>query len=177
MPISDTITGVLVGGVFTLAGSISVGLLHYLRTQTEVRADDRRLKAELHLEKKVESLTTLHAELEECQRGLIQILDRVPYENYGEDNEREKADRLIKEFEVAMDEASIYLSEEQYEMILDYFETLGEVNSSIHGWAFETVEMRGGEIYKSHRTNLISDYEDVKEILREEVRVPIDELE
>ncbi|RKD88554.1 hypothetical protein ATJ93_4208 [Halopiger aswanensis] len=177
MPVSDTVLGVLAGGLFTLAGYISGGLINYYRTQTEVKAEDRRLRAELSMERKVEALTNLHAELEECQRGLVEILDRVPYDGFGENGEIEEADQLIEEFEIAMDEASIYLSEEQHETVLDFFETLGEVNSSISGWAFETVEMRGGDMYHERRMSLIDGYEEVKEILQDEIREPIEELD
>ena len=177
MPVSDTVLGVLVGGFFTLAGYISGGLINYYRTRTEVRAEDRRLRAELYMERKVEALTNLHAELEECQRGLMKILDKAPFEGFGENGEMEEADKLIEEFEIAMDEASIYLSEEQHETILDFFETLGDVNSSINGWAFETVEMRDGDLYKERRRSLISGYREVKEILQDEIREPIEELD
>lgn len=175
MPVSDTVLGVLVGRFFTLAGSISTGLINYYRTQTEAKAENRGLRAELYMEQKVEALTNLHAELEEYQRGLVEILDRA-HDGFGENGEVEEADQLVEEFEIAMDEASIYLSEEQHETVLGFFETLGEVNSSISGWAFETVEMRSGDIYHERRMSLISGFEEVKEILQDGIREPIEEL-
>lgn len=178
MPISQTLLGVLIGGLFTLAGSVAVGLFHYFRTKTEVRAEDRRLTAELYLERKVEALTTLHAELEECQRGLMRILDRVPSEEFGAENEEKEAEKLIEEFEVAMDRASVYLTEEQHKTVLSLYTTLEEVNGSIKGWRMEPVDMRReGNILQERHSDLIKEYEEVKQLLQEEIREPIEELD
>lgn len=177
MPISETLSGVLIGGLFTLSGSVSVGLFHYFRTKKEVEAEDKRLRAELYMEQKVEALITFHAELEKCQRGVLQILDRVPLEDYGKENEREEAEELIEDFEVAMDRISVYLNEEQHQTVLNMFDKLREVNDSVDGWMYETKEMRRDELLYEHRSDLIEEYEEVKKVLQEEIRGPIEEFE
>jgi len=177
MLITETLLGVIIGGLFTLSGSLLVGLIHYFRTKTEVQAEDRRIKAEMYLDKKADALTTLHAELEECQRGLMEILDRVPSENYGKEGEVEEAKKLIKEYEIAMDRASIYLSEGNYNKLLNLFNVLNDVHSSVDGWMFEPREQRVDDLLTKRRKNLVNEYYAVKEVLQNEIRDPIDEID
>lgn len=174
MVVSETLLGVIVGGLFTLAGSVVIGLIHYFRTQTEVRAENRQLNAELYLEQKAEALISLHETLHECHMGYIRALNRVPSEKFDGLAEIDKAVELTEEFIVARRRASIFLTEEQ-EKTLEAYSVMGAILT--RDLLNECTINREDGLRSDWTSDLKAGYEEITDVLNEEMQKPIDELE
>jgi hypothetical protein len=172
--VSDTVIAAVIGG---LSGSVVTAIGGLYRELKKQEQENTRRRAEFYLQRKVEVVSDLHATLEECVRDYLSLLDEVPMEEYGQNNEIEQAEQLLSDFEIAMDNASIYISEEHYSEVVEMYEYLNRLQSSFVGWSYEPREVRADELLTERRQNLVEQYQKVKTMLRSEVRSPLEKLE
>lgn len=186
MVVSETLLGVIVGGLFTLAGSVVIGLIHYFRTQTEVRAENNQLNAEVYLEQKAEALISRQETLNGCHAGYIRALNRVSSEKFDGLTEIERAVELTEELRAARHRAGIFLTEEQEKTLEAYTvmttiltrDLLNEFMIRLEVDDGFTINRDGGGGLRSDWTSdLKAGYEEITDILYEEMQKPIDELE
>lgn len=196
MPIdSSPFLGVIIGGAFTLLGYISAGIIHYLRTKTEIEAENQRFRARIPLEKKIEALTDIHAELERCHREVDEIFNTLIDDEYDETYE-DQLRECIEQFETCLFKNSVYLNNDQYDQMLKYRAVLIEKKVNLGGgrnvdfsyntegtdinvnYGDDEVENIPDSAIKmiNHKNDVSKVYNEAKQVIKDELHGPIEGL-
>ncbi|QLC34968.1 hypothetical protein EFA46_011970 (plasmid) [Halarchaeum sp. CBA1220] len=166
------VSSAVVAVLGTLAGAaLSAGVtIHTTRVQ-EVNQNQRR-QAEYLIEKKVDRLTELHESFTRCRATLAPLAESGTYAAYDREDERE-FDEMVDEYHRSIHRARIFVSDRQFETLLDAL------------LAFQTVtERAGAERAEEVSAPILDDdrsFRDVMaaadEVLREELHEPVRALE
>ncbi|GGL37323.1 hypothetical protein GCM10009037_21070 [Halarchaeum grantii] len=156
----------------TLAGAaLSAGVTIHTTRVREANQNQRR-QAEYLIEKKVDRLAELHESFTRCRTTLAPIAESGTYAVYDREDERE-FDEMVDGYHRSIQRARIFVSDGQYETLLD---TL---------LVFQTVtERAGAERPEEVSTPILDDdrsFRDVMtaadEVLRTELHEPVRSLE
>ncbi|WP_178915705.1 hypothetical protein [Natronomonas gomsonensis] len=115
--VTATVIGAAIGGVI---GSAIAGGANYYVTQKQIEAEDTRRYADYFLKEKVNSITDLHANLENCYQKY-----KFNWESSMSMDESEFENEIMSafyDFEYAMRHASIFLDDTQMNLIEDAYE-------------------------------------------------------
>lgn len=97
--VSETVTGVIVGGAFTLGASIAGGVFAYYTNKMQTIEANKRHVSEFYLERKVEILTEHHANVEEIYNTFNDHLAKWGGGVNISSEKRSEEDKLKEEFD------------------------------------------------------------------------------
>lgn len=180
MPVDSVLTA-LIGFFGVVIGAIiSASVTIYATNRQQEEANKRlrqqqeeankRLRAEYYMERKVKAMTELHAELEDCFQTVDDFIDEMfrttPVSEYEENIEPK-----IESFHKAFMKHSIYLTEEQEQVLFSMHMQLGMIGADIADFLTAEEEDWDDEP-RTHQGNLREAWEDAKEVLKREMDVP-----
>lgn len=152
------------------------GIIHLNSTKMQIAAETDRRRGNLYLERKVGALMDLHGALKQTRRIYKRKADRVGHNAFTRGDLDEAIERF-DEYHDAMDRASVFLEEDQHQVLLKVSDLLFKVNANFEH-ALEDNE--SAEMYDFVDLGL-PEYNDrfdaAEETLQEEMKGPIDVLE
>ena len=172
--VSSTLLAVIGTLAGSLVGATITGLVNYYTTVLNQENQDRRYRAEHYLEKKVEYLAELHESLIKCD-NIITGIHGHPEMNMWREYEDEPANSIIQEsfeeFKSSATRASIFLSEEQQDVVVEaLIATAGAIETE---WQYEMELIQRPPSPKKYQRKLT----EAKDMLRKEINEPVSELE
>ena len=169
MPVGSLLAALIgfFGVVIGAAISASVTVYATNRQQTEA---NKRLRAEYYMERKVEAMAELHAELEDCFQTIEDFLDEMSRTTSVSEYE-ENVEPKIESFHKTLMKHSIYLTEEQERALFDMQTQFGMIGADIEDFLTADDEAWNEEP-RTHQGNLREAWEDAKEVLKREMDVP-----
>lgn len=159
------LAGVLLGSLITVGGGL-------LRARWQQDAADTRKQAGYFLERKVNALTDLYSQLEETHRALN---DNLGLEPETEDQYWEEVRPKVANFRNALRQHSIYLSEEQDDILHEALGQFRQVDIQIQA------QVESNRDVPDHLRADLKDfrdaYQEARSALKQEFNRPIEELE
>jgi len=169
MPVSSLLTA-LIGFFGVVIGAIISASVTIHATNKQQEEANKRLRAEYYMERKVEAMAELHAELEDCFQTIEDFLDEMsrttPVSEY-----EENVEPKIESFHKTFMEHSIYLTKEQEQALFSMHMQFGMIGADIEDFLTAEEENWDDEP-RTHQGNLREAWEDTKEVLKREMDVP-----
>lgn len=182
--VSDAVLGAAIGVSGAVIGSLLTGAFNWLSTrqrmeaerenlQIRQQAETKRRKGEYYLQQKVEALMDLYAVLEETRREYKKTADKAVYGDISQEEYDEVIDCYHK-YEQAMDNAAVFLSEEQHETLLEVFNIIHDTNSFLH----RNIDNPKQDDYSEFGlSEFNARFNTAEDMLKEEIRKPIEALD
>ncbi|MDZ7688391.1 MAG: hypothetical protein U5J64_06665 [Halobacteriales archaeon] len=185
--VSETVLGAVLGAVIgvlgTVVGYVVAGWFNLKSTKIQREAENKRLLAELPLQKKTDDLSEVHSRLTRCQEELGRILSYGEWGNELDVTEEEFNEELmpmVKEYSQSMANSKIHLSPEQ-QVVLENAEgeilkTMSLIKTNSPELNYEpNVDALGPE--KASWEGLQVACTKAQGVLREEFKKPIEQIE
>lgn len=168
----ETVVSAAPGG---LLGSGALGYLNLRATRVQMRAERATTRGEYYLERKVEALIDVQSELKCARREYKRHADKAGHSEEGiSQAEYDELIEVFDDYREAIDEASIFLDEDQ-------FETLLEIDLAIrdtHRFLKKAVDYPTETDYSEFDLAEFNDRFDAgEEMLKAEVKEPVDQLD
>lgn len=176
--VADTVWVAVASGGSAVAAAGITGLINRWNTRDRLHEENERIRAEFYLGEKVEALTALYGEVEQSKRTFLRYGDWALYEPISEEGETEVREDF-ESFEETVDYASLFLTEEQHETAMEYFNEIWDTRAMIF-WRKENPDVGQPDIpefEKWDRAELLATYRRTKEMLRAEINEPIRQFE
>jgi len=169
MPVSSLLTA-LIGFFGVVIGAIISASVTIHATNKQQEEANKRLRAEYYMERKVEAMAELHAELEDCFQTLDDFIDEMS-RSMSVSKYEENVEPKIESFHKMFMEHSIYLTEEQEQALIHMHMQFGMIGADIKDFLTADEEEWDDEP-RTHQGNLREAWEDAKEVLKREMDVP-----
>jgi len=180
MPVGSLLTALIGFFGVVIGAAISASVTIYATNRQQEEANKRlhqqqeeankRLRAEYYMEKKVEAMAELHAELEDCfqtvDNFITEISRTTPLSDY-----EENVEPKIDSFHKTLMKNSIYLTEEQEQILFHMKLQFGMIGADIEDHLTADEENWGQEP-RTHQGNLRESWEESKGVLKKEMDVP-----
>jgi hypothetical protein len=163
----------IIGALAAIGGSLVPAWVNRQNTKDKIRAETERRRGDYFLKQKVEVLMEVHGVLKEARReykkkGDAAQAGAISQEDY------DKIRRIYRKYEDAMDRASVFLSEEQQNALLEVFDKLGKLN----GFLYTNID---NQILADHSKFGLSEFNNqfntAEKMLQEEIKEPVEALE
>lgn len=166
----STLWGAFLGG---LAGSIIGAIAHWYATRYREEEETKRRKAEAYIGHKAGAMAELQSSLDAAFRSLKKFhqmnVNSVSREDY-----LHELLPTIEEFKRSLSRAGIYLDESEMEQMED---TLLEFKLAAKAIEDKALAEGPGEVDRQFELKEIRDgLEELREVLRDHMKTPIDEL-
>jgi len=157
----------LVGFIGVIVGAVISAVVTVYTTNKKQEAANRRLREKQYLEKKVEKMTELHAELDDCFQTIEDFLENMSHTTPPSEYE-EVVEPKIESFHKTFLRNSIYLTEDQKKAIFDVKMQFGMIGADIEDFLKKE---DWDEEPRTHQGNLRDSWEEAKDMLKEEMDV------
>lgn len=174
----------LVGAAF---GFLFATVVDYFRTtrlvssqkeqlELQINATNQRQVSEKYIEQKVSNLMHLHYVLQNTFRLYKKKADKVPHSAVTREDIEEALDQY-EECSVAIDQASIFLSESQQQKLYNFKDFLGFVETNLNNALNHPKQTEQYDFGKYELIDFIETFEDAEQMLKNEIKPRIDVLE
>lgn len=167
----------LAGALGILGSAIGYGVAAWENlktTEKQIRSEDRRRRGEYYLERKVNALMELHSTLKATRRLYKFKADRVGHERLPEE-EYEEVLQQFRDYERTVNDASIFLDDEQQRALTDVIGILLDANRNLSNAVNNPPE--SVERYSFGFTEFNDRFDKAEDVLQNEIKGPIDAFE
>lgn len=176
---SELFTGAVIGGVFTLIGSLGTGYLNIRRTRIEQDQQDKRIIARQFAAQEADAIRDLNHQLNRCHRIYEEAVRHAATQVLTEEEFVEKFQKELRELQEELEKSSVFLNEYGERQFRDYLTHLfdAEAYASRKAREEEELKVREGEVPKLLKEDDANinwnkwqqDYNNAKNALRNEV--------
>lgn len=167
-----TVLGAAIGGA---VGSAALGFFNLRSTREEIRAQQQTARGEYYVEKKVEALIRAFSELKDARSIYKRRADEAGHSSEGiSQQDYDECVRAMEEYKSAIDQVSIFLEEDDYEILLAVDMILRKTNAYLQ----RAVDYPQETSYDEFPLGDFNDkFDEAEKVLKEEVKGPIDRLD
>ena len=171
--VSDVVISAVVGGLAgSVMGSTITAIAQIHTTNKQQDAETERRHAELYIGPKVETLTGLHATLDDCYRT-IDDFNKRNKESVGREDYLGEVVPALEEYKLLLTRAGIYLSSDEKEKM---DRALSQLQLAAHSIEHKAIA-DGSKPAKIDWVSLDAAYENARGVLRSQMSEPIENLE
>lgn len=164
--VSDTILGALIGGGFAALGTLLSSSINYVKERQKMKHNSVSRYAERLIEKKLESLSSLHSSLVKAEEAINDGIRNT--DSYDIDRVNNEIEPVVEEFEKQASSSSIFLNKKQQKIILSTVKTYYAICIQIS---------EKEKLPESSGSDMIKITNSAKSVLSDEVNGPIKEFE
>src|SRR6056297_1324169 len=109
--VSDFIMGAIIGGVFTLLGSLGAAVVDIYKTKNIQQNEDKRIIAQKLAEEDAELLTELNFQLNKCHRVYTEGVHRAATHTLSEEKYNKDHKQEFRKLQEIVERSSLFLND------------------------------------------------------------------
>lgn len=176
---SGLLTGAVIGGIFTLIGSLGTGYLNIRRAKIEQNQQDKRIIAQHFAAQEAESIRELNYQLNRCHRLYEEAVRQAATQILTDEQFKEEYHKELENLQEEIEKSSAFLNKYGERELRDYLQHLFKAESYARekSKVEDELSIRNGEIKELLKEDNAEirwnqwhrDYQDAKNALRNAV--------